>query len=120
MFYKKEPLKNMSQGARLEFIMEFKHMKNTDIAISKLIREWEGNSKSPDAKNLPRLAEVYEVSMDAIKNYDFIDLIDEIYYQMWLEKQYPYYEFKLPDRIGGSPYNLSVQKGINEWLRMIK
>ena len=37
---------------------------------------------------------------------------------MWLEEQYPYYEFKLPDRFGGSPYNLSVQKGINDWLRM--
>lgn len=123
MFYKKEPLKNMSQGARLEFIREFRHMKNTDTAICmgysiKPIREWEENSKSPDAKNLPRLAEVYEVSMDAIKNYDFIDPIDEIYYQMWLEEQYSYYEFKLPDRFGGSPYNLNVQKNVNEWLRM--
>ena len=124
MFYRKEPLKNMSQGARLEFIREFRHMKNTDTAIcmgyssNKPIREWEGNSKSPDAKNLPRLAEVYEVSIEAIKNYDFIDPIDEIYYQMWLEEQYPYYEFKLPDRFGDSSYNINVQKGINEWLKM--
>ena len=97
MYYKKEPLKNMSQGARLEFIREFRHMKNTDTAIcmgyssNKPIREWENNTKRSDARNLPRLAEVYSVSIDAVKNYDFIDPIDEVFYQMWLEEQYPYY-----------------------------
>ena len=107
MFYKKELLENMSQGARLKFIRENKGIKLNDIAAylgyssNKSIREWENNTKSPDAKNLPRLAEAYGVSFDAIKKYDFIDPIDEIYYQMWLEEQYPYYEFKLTDRFAG-------------------
>ena len=124
MFYKKELLENMSQGARLKFIRENKGIKLNDIAAylgyssNKSIREWENNTKSPDAKKLPRLAESYGVSIDAIKKYDFIDPIDEIYYQMWLEQQYPYYEFKLTDRFAGSSYNLNVQKGINELLRM--
>ena len=124
MFYKKEPLKNMLQGARLKFIRENKGIGLNDIAeyfgysSNKPIREWENNTKSPDARNLSRLAEEYGVSIDAIKKYDFIDPIDEIYYQMWLEEQYPYYEFKLPDRFGDSSYNINVQKGINEWLKM--
>ena len=124
MFYKKEPLKNMSQGARLKFIRENKGIGLNDIAeylgysSNKPIREWENNAKSPDARNLSRLAEAYSVSIDAIKNYDFIDPIDEIFYQMWLEEQYPYYQFQLPDRFAGSDYNFSVQKGINEWLKM--
>ena len=124
MFYKKEPLKNMSQGARLKFIRENKGIGLNDIAeylgysSNKPIREWENNTKSPDARNLSRLAEAYGVSIDAIKKYDFIDPIDEIYYQMWFEEQYPYYQFKLPDRFACSPYNLNVQNGINEWLKM--
>ena len=124
MFYKKELLENMSQGARLKFIRENKGIKLNDIAkylgykSNKQIREWENNSKSPDATNLKRLAEIYGVSIDAIKKYDFIDPIDEIYYQMWLEEQYPYYQFQLPDRFAGSAYNLNVQNGINEWLKM--
>lgn len=124
MFYKKELLENMSQGARLKFIRKNKGINLNDIAAylgyssNKTIRDWENNTKSPDARNLPRLAEAYGVSIDAIKNYDFIDPIDEIFYQMWLEEQYPYYEFKLSDRFGGSSYNFNVQKGINEWLRM--
>ena len=124
MFYKKEPLKNMSQGARLKFIRENKGIGLNDIAeylgysSNKPIREWENNTKSPDARNLSRLAEAYGVSIDAIKKYDFIDPIDEIYYQMWYEEQYPYYQFQLPDRFVDSAYNFNVQKGINEWLKM--
>ncbi len=85
---------------------------------NKSIREWENNKKSPDDTNLERLAEVYEVSIDAIKKYDFIDQIDEIYYPMWFEEQFPYYQFKLPDRFAGSTYTFNVQTGINEWLKM--
>lgn len=124
MFYKKELLENMSQGARLRFIRENKGIKLNDIAeylgysSNKSIREWENNTKSPDVRNLSRLAEAYGVCIDAIKKYDFIDPIDEIYYQMWYEEQYPYYQFQLPDRFAGSVYNFNVQNGINEWLKM--
>ncbi|MBR3661301.1 MAG: hypothetical protein IKN63_05340 [Bacilli bacterium] len=31
----------------------------------------------------------------AIKNYDFIGPIDEIYYQMWYEEQFPYYQLNI-------------------------
>ena len=124
MFCKKELLENMSQGARLRFIRENKGIELNDIAAylgyssNKPISEWENNTKSPDAKNLPRLAEAYGVCIDAIKKYDFIDPIDEIYYQMWYEEQYPYYQFQLPDRFAGSAYNFNVQNGINELLKM--
>ena len=125
MFYKKELLENMSQGARLKFIRVIENLELDDVAkymgysSNKSIREWENNSKSPDATNLKRLAEIYGVSIDAIKNYDFIDPIDEIYYPMWFEEQFPYYEFDIAScRFGGSAYNFNVQNGINEWLKM--
>lgn len=114
----------MSQGARLRFIRENKGIKLNDIAAylgyssNKSIREWENNTKSPDAKNLHRLAEAYGASIDAIKKYDFIDPIDEIYYQMWYEEQCPYYQFQLPEGFAGSAYNFNVRNGINEWLKM--
>ncbi len=38
---------------------------------------------------------------------------------MWLEEQYPYYQFKIePNSFAGSAYNFNVQNGINEWLKM--
>ena len=51
MFYKKELLENMSQGARLKFISENKGIKLNDIAeylgcsSNKPIREWKLNFK---------------------------------------------------------------------------
>ena len=117
----------MSQGARLKFIRVIENLELDDVvkymgySSNKSIREWENNTKSPDAKNLPRLAEAYGVSIYAIKNYDFIDPIDEIYYPMWFEEQFPYYEFDIAScRFGGSAYNFNVQNGINEWLEMRK
>ena len=73
MFFKKELLENMSQGARLKSIREKKGIELNDIAkylgykSNKPIHEWENNVKSPDARNLLRLAEAYGVSIDAIK-----------------------------------------------------
>lgn len=62
------------------------------------------------------------VSIDAIKKYDFIDPVDEIYYyQMLFEEQFPYYKFDIDScRFEGSAYNFNVQNGINEWLEMRK
>ena len=127
MFNKKELLENMSQEARLKFIRVIENLELDDVAkymgysSNKSIRKWENNSKSPDATNLKRLAEIYGVSIDAIKKYNFIDPIDEIYYPMWFEEQFPYYEFDIAScRFGGSAYNFNVQNGINEWLEMRK
>ena len=78
MFYKKELLENMSQGARLKFIRVIENLELDDVAkymgysSNKSIREWENNSKSPDATILKRLAEIYGVSIDAIKNMNLL------------------------------------------------
>ena len=104
MFYIKPNLKNMSQGARLEYIREVRHMTKEDVAAyfgfgekepNKTIREYENNTTSPSPSRLEELAKLYEVSVDAIRKYDFTNPIDEIYYQMWLEEEFPYYQFNI-------------------------
>ena len=68
---------------------------------------------------MEELAELFEVSVDAIRQYDFTNPIDEIYYQMWYEEQYPYYQLNIdPDRFAGSAYNINVYNGIQEWKKM--
>lgn len=128
MFYIKPNLKNMSQGARLEYIREVRHMTKENVAAyfgfggnepNKTIREYENNTTSPSPSRLEELAKLYEVSVDAIRKYDFTTPIEEIYYQMWYEEQYPYYQLNIdPDRFAGSAYNINVYNGINEWLKM--
>ena len=70
MFYIKPNLKNMSQGARLEYIREVRHMTKEDVAAyfgfggkepNKTIREYENNTTSPSPSRLEELAKLYEV-----------------------------------------------------------
>lgn len=128
MFYIKPNLKNMSQGARLEYIREVRHMTKEDVAAyfefggkepNKTIREYENNTTSPSQSRLEELAELFEVSVDAIRKYDFTNPIDEIYYQMWLEEEFPYYQFNIEmDTFSGKSYNMNVYNGIQEWKKM--
>ena len=66
MFYIKPNLKNMSQGARLEYIREVRHMTKEDVAAyfgfggnepNKTIREYENNTTSPSQSRLEELAD---------------------------------------------------------------
>ncbi|MBR2712117.1 MAG: helix-turn-helix domain-containing protein [Bacilli bacterium] len=86
MFYIKPNLKNMSQGARLEYIREVRHMTKEDVAAyfgfrgkepNKTIREYENNTTSPSPSRLEELAKLYEVSVDAIRKYDFTYKIED-------------------------------------------
>ena len=53
------------------------------------------------------------------KRYDFTNPIDEIYYQMWLEEEFPYYQFNIEmDSFSGKPYNMNVYNGIQEWKKI--
>ena len=76
---------------------------------NKTIREYENNTTSPSPSRLEELAKLYEVSVDAIRKYDFTTPIEKIYYQMWYEKQYLYYQLNIdPGRFAGSAYNINV------------
>ena len=86
---------------------------------NKTIREYENNTTSPSPSRLEELAKLYEASMDAIRKYDFITPIEEIYYQMWYEKQYLYYQLSIdPYRFAGSVYDINVYNVIQEWDKM--
>lgn len=128
MFYIKPTLKNLSQGARLEYVREFRHMSKEDVVAyfefggdepNKTIRSYESNVRHPSKIRLEELAKLYEVSINAIKEYDYSNSIDLIYNFMWLEEEFPYYEINFEeDKYKGTAYNLNVQKGIKEWEKM--
>ena len=79
------------------------------------------NTTSPSPSRLEELAKLYEVSVDAIRKYDFTTPIEKIYYQMWYEKQYLYNQLNIdPGRFAGSAYNINVYNGIQEWKKIIE
>ena len=126
--YFKPTLKNLSQGARLEYVRKLRYMSKDDVADyfdlggerkERTISRYENNSRVPSNERLKELAKLYNVSINAIKEYKFDDPIDTIYMFMWLEEQFPYYELNLDyDAITDTAYNINVQKGVAEWMEM--
>ena len=126
----KPKLKNLSQGARLEYVRKLRYMSKDDVADyfdlvcerkERTISIYENNRRVPSNERLKELAKLYNVSINAIKEYKYEDPIDKIYMLMWLEEQFPYYELNLDyDCIKGTVYNMNIQKGLAEWMKMRK
>ena len=126
-FFRPE-LRDLTKGARLEFIRKFRYLDEKNIAEefglggkdpARTIRDYERNEVKPLPGRLEELAELYEVSIDAIRDYDFSNPIDLIYIEMWKEELIPYYEVDL-DGISNNlnEYAKDVVKGLSEWKAM--
>lgn len=128
MYFKKPKLNNLSQGARLEYVRRIRHMDMDDVADyfgfggndpHKTFNSYENNYRHPSKERLKDTAELYEVSINAIKRYDFNNPIDVIYFHMWLEEEFPYYEITFDlDSFEKTKYNDIVQKAMREWKEM--
>lgn len=128
MYYRKPILKNLSQGARLEYVRRLRHMNEDDVAEyfgfggmypHKTFKSYETNYREPSKERLKDIAELYEVSINSIKKYDFNNPIDVIYSLMWLEEEFPYYEINFDcDSYNKTVYNEIVAKTIKEWQQM--
>ena len=128
MYYVKPALKNLSQGARFEYVRKYRHMSADDVAEyfgfggkdpHKTFNSYENNYREPSEGRLKEIAELYEVSINAIKKYDFTNPIDVVYNLMWLEEEFPYYEIIFDnDGYEKTNYNEIVQNAIREWQQM--
>ena len=128
MNYLRQNLKCLSQGSRLEFIREFRHVKKEFVADYlnlggsdpvATIRKYENDERGQRDDRIRDLANLYEVSYNAIKPYDFKDPVDQVYILMWMEEQFPFYNVTFEEnRYSNTIYNLNVQEGIKEWKEM--
>ena len=125
---KRPELKNLSQGARLKYIRDLRYLSKNDVADyfelggerkERTISRYENNSRVPNNERLKELAKLYNVSINAVKKYDFNNPIDVIYFHMWLEEEFPYYEISFDsDSYDKTDYNMIVQNAIREWQQM--
>ncbi len=128
MYFRKPTLKNLSQGDRLEYVRRLRHMDADDVVEyfgfgdddpHKAFRYYENNDRGPSKERLMDIADLYEVSVNAIKRYDFNNPIDVVCFHMWLEEKLPYFEISFDsDSFERTEYNDIVQKAMNEWKKM--
>lgn len=123
--YLKPVLQNLSQGSRLAFVRQFRKMSQDEVADyfgfggerpGRNICRYEKNDRKPEKGRLQEFAKLYDVNINAIKDYDYSNPIDTVYTLMWLEEQFPNYEIDLEcSSCMGTTYNMNVQKAIREW-----
>jgi transcriptional regulator with XRE-family HTH domain len=122
----KPTLKNLSQGARLEYVRKLRHLEKEDVAEylglggerpERTIARYENNDRVPSEERLEELAELYDVNINAIKEYKDADPLDTVYRLMWMEEEFPYFELDLNcSTCSDTAFNMNVKSGINEWL----
>lgn len=93
-------LKDLSQGSRICYVRQLRGMTQDELA-SKLgftddrkrrhITRYETNERIPKDDRLEELAKILNVSVNAIKSYDYTNPNDLIYTNIWMEELIPGY-----------------------------
>lgn len=124
LIYTKPELRDLSQGSRIAFIRQFRQLTQDELADklngerkSRTIARYEKGERVPKEDRLLEIANILDVSINSIKEYDFKEPIDIIYILIWLEELYPEYQIDLPITY----YNdnaLLISKFMKEWNEM--
>lgn len=123
-FFRPE-LRDLTKGARLEYIRKFRYLDEKNVAEyfglggkdpARTIRNYEHNDVEPLPGRLEELAELYEVSIDVIRDYDLSNPIDLVYIAMWQEELMPYFDINIDDISNNlNEYAKDLVKGLSEW-----
>lgn len=96
--YLKPELKNLSQGERIAFVRQFRGLTQDNVAEKlgltgvnkrRAMTRYEKGKMSPKKDRLSELANIINVNVNCIREYDFTKTEDVIYFLLWLEELYP-------------------------------
>ena len=97
-------LKNLSQGARIAYVRGLRMMTQdklagklgfTDDRRRRHITRYETNERVPKEDRLEQLVKILNVSVNAIKPYDYTNQNDLIYTNIWMEESIPGYKMDI-------------------------
>lgn len=126
LMYLKPRLKDLSQGSRIAFIRQFRQLTQDELADKlklsgerkrRTVARYESGVRVPKEDRLLEIANILNVRINSIKEYDFKEPMDIIYILIWLEELYPEYQIDLPITY----YNdnaLLMSKFMKEWNEM--
>ncbi len=126
LIYLKPKLNDLSQGSRIAFVRQFRQLTQDELADKlklngerkrRTIARYENGERVPKEDRLLEIANILNVRINSIKEYDFKEPINIIYILIWLEELYPEYQIDLPITY----YNdnaLLISKYMKEWNEM--
>ena len=128
LIYTKPILNYLSQGSRIAFVRHFRFMTQDDVSNElgltgeckrRSMTRYEKGDRNPKEERTKQLANIFRISYNAIKKYDYKEPIDILYTLMWLEEIIPRYYIDLSKVPNINENNIIIiKKFINEWERM--
>lgn len=104
LLYTKPVLKDMPQGSRIAFARQFRLMTQDNVSDRlgltreckrRTMTRYEKGNRNPKEDRTKEIAKILDVNYNAIKKYDYLEIIDVIYSLMWLEELIPNYRLDL-------------------------
>ena len=96
--YLKPELNNLSQGSRIAFVREFRYMTQDNVSDKlgltgeckrRSMARYERGDRVPKEERLQEIANILNVNVKCLKEYDFRKEEDMIYILLWMEELYP-------------------------------
>ena len=96
--YLKPELKDLSQGSRIAFVREFRYMTQDNVSDKlgltgeckrRSMARYERGDRVPKEERLQEIANILNVNVRCLKEYDFRNEEDMIYILLWMEELYP-------------------------------
>lgn len=104
LLYTKPKLKDMSQGSRIAFARQFRLMTQDNVSDKlgltgeckrRTMTRYEKGNRNPKEDRTKEIADILDVNYNAIKKYEYIEIIDVMYSLMWLEELIPNHHIDL-------------------------
>ena len=125
LLYTKPKLKDMSQVSRIAFVRQFILMTQDNVSDKlgltgeckrRTMTRYEKGNRNPKKDRIEKLSDILNVNSNAIKKYDYTEIIDVIYSLMWLEELIPNYRINLSNvPMVDESQILIIRRFINEW-----
>ena len=96
--YLKPELKDLSQGSRIAFAREFRYLTQDNVSDKlgltgeckrRSMARYERGDRIPKEERLQEIANILNVNVKCLKEYDFKNEEDMIYILLWMEELYP-------------------------------
>ncbi len=98
LIYTKPKLKDLSQGSRIAFVRQFRFLTQDDVSDKlgltgdckrRTMTRYEKGDRNPKDERLQEIANILNVNIKCLKEYDFRNQEDIIYILLWMEELYP-------------------------------
>lgn len=125
----KPSLRNLSQGERIAFIRQIRRMTQDEVSDKlgltgeskrRTMTRYERGDRIPKENRLIEIADILNVNINLIREYDFKNDVDIIYFILWLEEIYPRLEINFNIVYLLNNRNVLLSKFMEEWNIMKK